>query len=150
MADPLSIGVSVLAVVTAAIQSTTSLCAAVKRYKDRDKTLSRLQDELEDLINVLSSLKEAVDSETSILILLKGPINRCSQVCREFEDAMEKFSRKSKTGLRDWAKMEFMREDINGFMNSLAGYKSTITVGLGTITMSVPCQSRTLSLWDFN
>ncbi|ETS77173.1 hypothetical protein PFICI_11047 [Pestalotiopsis fici W106-1] len=31
--------------------------------------------------------------------------------------------------------MEFMSSDINGFMDALAGYKATITVGLGTITM---------------
>ncbi len=137
MADPLSITASVVAVVTAAIQSTKSLSATVKRYKDRDKTLNRLQHELEDLTTVLSSLKEAANPDKSISTLLKGPVDRCRQVCREFEDAMEKFSGKKKTGLRDWTKMEFMRGDIHDFMDTLASYKSTIMVGLGTITMSV-------------
>ncbi len=142
MADPLSITASVLAVVTAAIQSTKSLSATVKRYKDRDKTLGRLQDELEDLTAVLSSLTEAADSDKSMSTLLKGPVGRCSQVCREFEGAMEQFRGKTKTGLRDWTKMEFMRGNIHDFMDTLASYKSTIMVGLGTITMSVtysPC-----------
>jgi hypothetical protein len=31
--------------------------------------------------------------------------------------------------------MEFMRGDINEFIDTLADYKSTITIGLGTITM---------------
>ncbi|PKX89425.1 uncharacterized protein P174DRAFT_425346 [Aspergillus novofumigatus IBT 16806] len=31
--------------------------------------------------------------------------------------------------------MEFMRGDINEFIDNIAGYKSTISVGLGTITM---------------
>ncbi|KAL2133701.1 hypothetical protein VTI74DRAFT_1877 [Chaetomium olivicolor] len=135
MADPLSITASVVAVVTAAIQSTKSLSATVKRYKDRDKTLNRLQHELEDLTTVLSSLKEAADTDKSMSALLEGPVDRCRQVCREFEDAMEKFSGKTKTGLRDWTKMEFMRGDIHDFMDTLASYKSTIMVGLGTITM---------------
>ena len=142
MADPLSITASVLAVVTAAIQSTKSLSATVKRYKDRDKTLGRLQDELEDLTAVLSSLTEAADSDKSMSTLLKGPVGRCSQVCREFEGAMEQFRGKTKTGLRDWTKMEFMRGNIHDFTDTLASYKSTIMVGLGTITMSVtysPC-----------
>jgi len=78
MADPLSITVSVVAVVTAAIQSTKSLSATVKRYKDRDKMLARLQDELEDLTTVLSSLSEAADSDKSMSTLLKGPVERCS------------------------------------------------------------------------
>ena len=147
MADPLSLGVSVLAVVTAALKSIQALSTTVKRYKDRDKTLNRLQAELEDLTNVLSSLAEVVESDVPILAVLKGPVERCSQICCEFEDAMEKFSKKSKTGLRDWTRMEFMRGDINGFIDSLTSYKSTIMVGLGTITMSAayPCLLGTLT-----
>ncbi|KXX73059.1 hypothetical protein MMYC01_210529 [Madurella mycetomatis] len=137
MADPLSVSASVVAVVTAAIQSAKSLAATVKRYKDRNKTLQRLQHELEDLTNVLSSLKDAANSDSSILALLEGPVERCSQVCREFEDAMEKFSGKSKTGLMDWAKLEFMRGDINDFMDTLASYKSTIMIAVGTITIEM-------------
>ena len=48
---------------------------------------------------------------------------------------METFWRKSKTGLRDWTKMEFMRGDINAFIERISGYKSTISVGLGTVNM---------------
>ena len=137
MADPLSITASLLTVVVAAIQSTRSLTETVKRFRDRDKTLRRLHDELEDLINILNALKEICQSETSTLALLQGPVSRCSQLCREFENSMKEFSGKSKTGLRDWAKMEFMRGDINEFMDTLTGYKSTISIGLDTITMSV-------------
>lgn len=135
MADPLSITASVLAVVTATIQSSKSLYETVKRFKDRNKTLRRLQDELEDLGNILNSLKEAVNAEVSVLALLRGPLDRCSQVCREFEQTMQMFTRKSKTGFLDWTKMEFMRGDINEFIDTISGYKSTISVGLGTITM---------------
>ncbi|RFU26134.1 hypothetical protein B7463_g10201, partial [Scytalidium lignicola] len=135
MADPLSISASVLAVVTAAVQSSKSLYETIKRFKDRDKTLRRLQQELEDLVNILSSLTEVINTETSMLELLQGPIDRCSQVCREFEQSMKAFSKNSKTGFRDWTKMEFMRGDINEFIDTIAGYKSTISVGLGTITI---------------
>ncbi|KAJ5337479.1 uncharacterized protein N7506_005501 [Penicillium brevicompactum] len=143
MADPLSITASVLAVINAAVQSTKSLHEAVSRFKGRDKTLGRLQDELYDLTKILNSLKQVADVEASMLDLLQGPVDRCSQVCHEFEEAMESFWRKSKTGFRDWAKMEFMRGNINEFIDILSGYKSTISIGLGTITMFVlptsPC-----------
>ncbi|KIW90636.1 uncharacterized protein Z519_08419 [Cladophialophora bantiana CBS 173.52] len=135
MADPLSISASLLAVTTAAVQSTKSLYETVKRFKDRDKTLRRLQDELSDLTNILDSLTQVTNSEQSMLTLLQGPIERCNQVCREFEQSMKVFSGKSKTGFRDWTKMEFMRGNINEFIDTIAGYKSTISVGLGTITM---------------
>ncbi|KAL4888139.1 hypothetical protein BDV59DRAFT_148234 [Aspergillus ambiguus] len=135
MADPLSITASMLAVITAAVHSTQSLHGTIKRFRDRDKTLRRLQNELEDLMNILSSLGQVTDADLSMMALLKSPIERCSQICREFEDAMEGFSGKSTTGFRDWAKMEFMRGDINEFIDIIAGYKSTISVGLGTITI---------------
>ncbi|OGM47844.1 hypothetical protein ABOM_003287 [Aspergillus bombycis] len=135
MADPLSIAASALAVITAAIQSTKSLVETVKRFKDRDKMLRRLQAELEDLTNILDALAHVTKTEKSMLALLRDPINRCQQVCCEFELSMKAFSEKSKIGFRDWAKMEFMRGDINDFIDTISGYKSTISVGLGTITM---------------
>ncbi|KAJ5198201.1 uncharacterized protein N7498_007318 [Penicillium cinerascens] len=135
MADPLSITASLLAVITAAVQSTKALRETIIRFKDRDKTLTRLQNELHDLFTILDSLKQVIDTEASMLELLQGPIERCTQVCREFEQSMETFGRKSKTGFRDWAKMEFMRGDINEFIDTISGYKSTISVGLGTITI---------------
>ncbi|KAL5344646.1 hypothetical protein ACLOAV_010338 [Pseudogymnoascus australis] len=135
MADPLSITASVLAVVTAAIKSSKSLYETVKRFKGRDNTLRRLQHELEDLANILESLTQVINAETSVMKLLQGPIDRCTQVCGEFEQSMKVFGAKSKTSFRDWTKMEFMRGDINEFIDTIAGYKSTITVGLGTITI---------------
>lgn len=133
--DPLSISASALTLITATITSVKSLHETVKRYKGRDKTLGRLQDGLRDLMTILNTLEAAADGETPIWTLLKGPISRCAQVCHEFEDAMKIFDGKSKTGLKDWTKLEFMRGDINEFIDTLADYKSTITIGLGTITM---------------
>ena len=137
MADPLSITASSLAVITAAAETTKSLYATVKRFKDRDKTLRRLQNEVGDLVKILESLEQAITAEDSMVILLQDPVKRCSQVCSEFEQSMVAFSGKSKTGFRDWTKMEFMRGDINEFIDTVAGYKSTISVGLGTITLYV-------------
>ncbi|KAL4733494.1 hypothetical protein BDV11DRAFT_210170 [Aspergillus similis] len=135
MADPLSITASMLAVITAAVESVKSLHSTVKRFKDRDKTLRRLRNELEDLTNILGSLGDVINADMPMLALLQGPVERCSQLCREFEQAMEVFGRKSATGFRDWAKMEFMKGDINEFIDNIAGYQSTINVGLGTITI---------------
>jgi hypothetical protein len=135
--DPLSITASLLAVITAAVSSTKSLYEAVKRYKGRNKLLTRLQDELEGLTAILDSLRQVIVTEESILVLLQGPVERCSQVCHDFEKSMETFRGKSKTGVLDWAKMEFMRGDINEFIDTISGYKSTITVGLGTLALLV-------------
>ncbi|GMF74449.1 unnamed protein product [Aspergillus oryzae] len=127
MADPLSIAASALAVITAAIQSTKSLVDTVKRFKDRDKTLRRLQAELEDLANILDALAHVTATEKSMLALLGDPIKRCSQICCEFEQSMNVFSEKSKMGFRDWAKMEFKRGDINDFIDTIAGQTTKVS-----------------------
>ncbi|OAT05792.1 hypothetical protein BDBG_02122 [Blastomyces gilchristii SLH14081] len=84
MVDPLSIAASVLTVITAAVQSTKSLYETVKHFKERDKTLRRLQDELEDLANILESLTQVANAEMAMLALLQVPVDRWSQVCRQF------------------------------------------------------------------
>lgn len=48
---------------------------------------------------------------------------------------MKSFREKSKAGVRDWIKMKFMRGDINTFIETLRGYKSTIIIDLETVTM---------------
>ncbi|KAJ5289004.1 hypothetical protein N7478_002034 [Penicillium angulare] len=149
MADPLSITASLLAVITAAVHSTNKLHETIRRFKDRDKTLARLQNEIYDLVSILNSLENLVDTEVSILKLLKGPIERCTHICREFEQSMETFARKSKTGFRDWTKLEFMRGDIHEFMDTISEYKSTISVGLGTITIQNAKVSQK-ALQDYN
>ncbi|KIL83752.1 hypothetical protein FAVG1_13028 [Fusarium avenaceum] len=147
--DPASIAGIGLAIVPLAIQSIKSLKDTVARYKGRDNTLARLYHVLEDLDNIMGALERAVVAEATTRSLLEGPVSRCNLLCREFETAMQKFSGKSKMGFLDWAKMEFMTSDINEFMDRLAGYKATISVGLGIITM----QTSTLSnkvLEDYN
>ncbi|KAJ4204229.1 hypothetical protein NW767_004421 [Fusarium falciforme] len=135
MADPLSISASILAVVTASVVSVKSLKETVERYRGRDETLRRLTGQLEDLISILDALEKISQVETSMLALLKGPVERCRQLCQAFEVVMKDFAGKSSTGLRDWAKMEFKKGDINEFMRTLSGYTSTISIGLGTITL---------------
>lgn len=139
MSDPLSITASLLAVTTAAIESAKSLRDTVKRYRQRDKTLRRLEDGLRELVGILDSLSKVSGTEeskeNSMLGLLRSPVERCSQVCHEFEESVKAFGGNPKIGFRDWTKMEFMRGDINEFIDTVAGYKSTISVALGIINL---------------
>ncbi|KAF3482190.1 uncharacterized protein GIQ15_04949 [Arthroderma uncinatum] len=150
MADPLSITASIVGITAVALKATKSLYEMVKRYKCRDTSLRRLQNELEDFTNILNSLIEMSDAEPSVLKLLEGPIERCSQVCSEFEQSMEEFARKPKIGILDWTKMEFKKGDINEFIDTIGGYKLTISVGLGIITLrsSTKVSSRVLQEFD--
>ncbi len=139
MADPLSISVSVLAVITAAIKSTKSLHATVERFKNRDSTLSRLHRTAQRSGQRAQFPRDAVESQTEILSLIEGPVKRCSDLCDEFNLAMEKFNGKPRMGLIDWTRMEFKKGDIRDFTETLASYKATILISLGTITTWVSC-----------
>jgi hypothetical protein len=55
----------------------------MKRSNASHKILRRLQNELEHLTNILDSLTNVTNPEESVPKLLRGPIERCSQVCRE-------------------------------------------------------------------
>ncbi|KAL0930045.1 uncharacterized protein CTRU02_214865 [Colletotrichum truncatum] len=135
MADPLSIAASVLAVVTAAVSSTATLIDTIKRYKGRDKTLQRLESELEDLLKLLGVIENMFQRDASMMALLEGPIARCSQICTDFEKAMKEFTGKAKTGFLDWAKLEFRKGDIQEFIDTITNYRSTIAVGLGAVNL---------------
>ncbi|KAL2373768.1 hypothetical protein RJ035_000158 [Blastomyces gilchristii] len=101
MVDPLSIAASVLTVITAAVQSTKSLYETVKHFKERDKTLRRLQDELEDLANILESLTQVANAEMAMLALLQVPVDRWSQLCQIlFPNPNSASTRDSYTGSR--------------------------------------------------
>ncbi|KAH8592632.1 hypothetical protein B0O99DRAFT_653776 [Bisporella sp. PMI_857] len=131
MADRMNISASLVA---ATIRSSKSLSATVERYGNDDKMLRRLQREVEDLIDILGSLKTTVGFKATITIPLQKLIERCNQVFQDLEVVMADFSKKSNPNLVDWAKMEFMASDISGFTDTLAGYKSTIVIGVGTMT----------------
>ncbi|KAH8703919.1 hypothetical protein BGW36DRAFT_93859 [Talaromyces proteolyticus] len=127
--------VSMQTLVESAIHSTRSLYETTKRFKDHHGILRRLRDELEDLIGELMSLTQITNTEESILTMLQRPIERYNHICIEFRESMDAFSAKSKIGFQDWRKMSFMGGDINEFMDTIAGYKSTIAIGIGTITI---------------
>lgn len=105
------------------------------RFKGRDKTLQRLQDEFEDLVKILDMLKGNSQRDSSMMALLAGPIGRCSQLCVEFNKSMSEFTGKPKAGFRNWAKLEFRRGDIHNFIDTASGYRSMISVGLGAINL---------------
>ena len=138
MADPLSITASVLTLVTTACQAVKSLYGTVERYQGRDRNLKALYAELEQVSNILTSLSKVTHIDESLWSLLSGPIERCSRICIEFEGAMKTFSNgRPKASFMDWAKLEFKKGTITEFTDEIAGYKSTITVGLGIINMLV-------------
>ncbi|KAI9795427.1 MAG: hypothetical protein M1833_007026 [Piccolia ochrophora] len=134
MADPISISSGLLTLVTFALQSSKILYHVVEGFQSAGRNIRDLKQELEALDGVLQSLQEVVNTTSVDLSALKLPLLRCGKACKEFEAVVVKctiHSDGTRTSLRDRAKLTYMGEDIVGFRNMLAGYKSTITIALG-------------------
>ena len=134
MAEPIGVASGLLALAIFAFQSSIALVKTVQSFNIHPKRVRDLREELEALVSVLSSLTETVDANTEVdLSALNLPLLRCGNACKEFEQEIMKCSSRSggnRTSFRDWAKLKYMGDDIDGFRQLLAGYKSTIIIAL--------------------
>ncbi|KAH7398112.1 hypothetical protein BKA64DRAFT_673566 [Cadophora sp. MPI-SDFR-AT-0126] len=134
MAEPIGIASGLLALAGFAFQASITLYQTVQSFKFHPKQLRDLKDELEALSGVLSSLTETVTATTDVdLSALDLPLLRCGNACKDFEQEIISCSSRSgmnRTSFRDWAKLRYMGDNIDGFRQLLAGYKSTIVIAL--------------------
>ncbi|OBT40151.1 hypothetical protein VE00_09803 [Pseudogymnoascus sp. WSF 3629] len=134
MAEPISLASGLLALATFAFQSSITLYKTVQSFQFHPKRIRDLKEELEALSGVLGSLTETVSATTDVdLSALDLPLLRCGNACNEFEQEIMKCSSRSggsRTSFRDWAKLRYMGDNVDGFRQLLAGYKSTINIAL--------------------
>lgn len=134
MAEPIGLASGLLALSTFAFQSSIKLYEIVNGFHSHPKRVRDLLDELEALSGVLGSLTEIVNATTDIdLSALDLPLLRCGKACEEFQQEILKCSSRSignRTSFRDWAKLRYMGDDLDGFRRLLAGYKLTINIAL--------------------
>jgi hypothetical protein len=131
MADPAS---AILTLVVFAFQSSKSLYEAVSSFQTNQRNVRELNEELEALNEVLESLRQAAATMDIDFSSLELPLRRCGRACEDFKGVIEKcteHSGGSRTSFRDWARLRYMGDDITGFKNVLASYKSTIIIALG-------------------
>ncbi|KAG0644999.1 hypothetical protein D0Z07_9215 [Hyphodiscus hymeniophilus] len=138
MADPLSTASGVLALAVFAFQSSRVLYQTVASFQSNQRTVRQLKEELEALNGALGALQETATNAEVDLAMLRLPLLRCGKACEDFDALIAKCTARSggpKTSFRDWAKLRYMEDDIDGFKNMLAGYKSTIMIALGDANM---------------
>jgi hypothetical protein len=139
MADPISLASGLLTLATFAFQSSIGLYKTVQSIQFHPKRVRDLQQELEALSGVLGSLAETAKAITDVdLSALNLPLMRCGNACKEFEQEIMKCSSRSggtRASFRDWAKLTYMGDNIDGFKQLLAGYKSTINIALTDINL---------------
>jgi hypothetical protein len=134
MAEAIGIASGLVGLSTFAFQSSVTLYQTIRSFKVHNTRVRDLQQELEALSDVLGSLSEKVAATTDDeLSALNLPLLRCGKACQEFEQELLKCSSRSgvnRTSFRDWARLRYMGDNIDGFRQQLAGYKSTIVIAL--------------------
>jgi hypothetical protein len=134
MAEVIGLASGLLALATFALQSSITLCNTLQSFQSHTKRVRDLLEELEALNGVLGPLTERVRATPDVdLCALDLPLLRCGKSCKEFEQELMKCSSRSggiRTSFRDWAKLRYMGEDIDGFRRLLSGYKLTINIAL--------------------
>jgi hypothetical protein len=134
MAEVIGIASGMLALASFAFQASVGLYQTVQSFKFHPKQIRDLTEELEALSAVLDSLTGTVSATSEIEFpALSLPLLRCGNACKEFEQEILKCSSRSglnRTSFRDWTKLRYMGDNIDGFRQLLAGYKSTITIAL--------------------
>jgi hypothetical protein len=134
MAEAIGLASGLLTLSTFAFQSAIALGKTIQSYENQPKRVRDLKEENEALTAVLSSLTESIASTTDVdLSALKLPLLRCGKHCEDFGELIVKCSSRTgetRTSFRDWAKLKYMDEDIDGFRQLLAGYKTTIIIAL--------------------
>lgn len=134
MAEAIGLASGLMTLATFAFQSCITLVKTIESFQNHPKRVRNLKEELEALIAVLSSLTETASATIDVdLSALDLPLLRCGNACKEFEREIIKCSSRSgssRTSFRDWAKLRYMGDDIDGFGQLVAGYKSTIIIAL--------------------
>jgi hypothetical protein len=134
MAAPIGIVSGIVALGTFAFQSSVALFETINSYQSHQKSVRDLAGEAGSLSEVLGSLVETVRTTTDLdLSALELPLRRCGRACKEFEQDIQKISARSggsRANFRDWARLRYMGEDVDGFRRLLASYKMTITIAL--------------------
>ncbi|KAK1981002.1 hypothetical protein LZ30DRAFT_593631 [Colletotrichum cereale] len=151
MSDPLSVASALIAIVTATMQSSKVLYDTIQSFKNHRKVIQQLMEELAALVEVLVNLDALVheEGEKGTLGSLKLPLLQCRRACDDFNRLIIQCSKNSgrpRTSFRDWFKVRYMESDIDGFVTMLAGYKSTISIALGSANL----QSTTVTLQTLN
>ena len=128
----------IVALAAFAFKSSKFLFEAINNVRNNSRVVRELKNENESLTLVLKSLCETVAKSDVEMVALELPLLRCGKACEEFGAAIKKstaHSTDSRASFRDWTRLRYMGDDIAGFRNTLASYKSTISIALADFNM---------------
>ncbi|KAL4887805.1 hypothetical protein BDV59DRAFT_189892 [Aspergillus ambiguus] len=133
MAEAVGTASAITTFVTVALQAAILLHQTIKGFQSREKVVRDLLHELKELQDVLLALEGLTSKFDVDIKVLEQPLQRCGNACSEFNTLIVGYMRHSteeRIRKRDWFKLRYMGEDISGFTDMLARYKSTVMIAL--------------------
>lgn len=133
----ISVTASLLTLASFALQSSQSLYQLIESFESSTTVVRELIVALESLNDVLDALQKVAVDYDADSAGLKFLLYRCGHDCKDFEQVIDKFmahSGESRTSFRNWAKIQYMGDDITNFKHILEGYKASISNALGSMS----------------
>ena len=140
MAKPIGLPSESLAIATFAFNCSIWLYEVVNSFRSHPKRVPNPLTELEALSAVLGPLVEVVNRNTVSDVDLSSrnlPLLRYGCACNEFQQILKCLSQSgtNQISFRDWARLTYMGDDIDGFRRLLMGYKAPINSALKSVSL---------------
>ncbi|KAK3177983.1 hypothetical protein OEA41_000115 [Lepraria neglecta] len=141
MAEVVGLAAGLLALTTAAYQTSKALHEAISSFRSQQKTIKDFEADSDSLTTVLDQIREWIQNAKDIERLepLRQPIYCCMQACQEMHemiDACTVHTTDARQSVRDWLNMQFRGKSFEETKQRLSSYKSTLSIAfnLSTIT----------------
>jgi hypothetical protein len=146
MADPLSIAGGIIAVAGLAITSCKALNSLIRGFRNAPTTLTLLEGELNTLVDLLVSLRNALNVPSSTfspkqeacLSSLKPAIEQCDAMCSTITTKLKKVTSNTCHGTPDWKqkiRLHFNENDLMLLKVALERHKQTLDIAVGMATL---------------
>lgn len=134
MAEAIGVASGITALLITTIHGAVILRDTIKSYEGHQKVVRDFLTELATVIQVLNNLNETMTTRREKdFSALEVPLQQANMICDALQKELQKClsrSSDSRTSFRDWARLKYKDEDIDGLRRLLAEYKMTIDIAL--------------------
>ncbi|KAE8416790.1 hypothetical protein BDV36DRAFT_296799 [Aspergillus pseudocaelatus] len=144
MADPVSLPLSILTLVTFAFGACRSLINTFEAFQNLPQDVSSLKSVLESLQGVFNEVSSIVSDPAAEdnpgIECLRNPLLGCGEACENLERLIRKCTKHStekKHSVRDWAMLRLKADQIKAVQDTLSLYEATIGLALGSASLRI-------------
>ncbi|RSL53008.1 hypothetical protein CEP54_010609 [Fusarium duplospermum] len=144
MADPLSVGASVVGIVGAALHGAKRLYEFIDSLRNAPKDIAALSTDLRALYQVLGRLagmQDRLSKNPELCDCLTTPLENCLDIFEEFTTLLNSFTQTTRDGtvkVRTWKNIAwaFKDKEIQLFRDTVTTYKVSLDVAVNAMTLS--------------